>query len=150
MLIERHNRIISFSKNIEQLFSFIALMQVVWNTLVICSIGFVFIVSMHNEADVFVLVKTLFAYCVITIEAFIICFAGEHLSLKGKLIANATYETLWYNMPLNTEKIIMFIIMRSQKRLTITAGKMIDMSFDTFTNIMKASASYISVLNAIY
>ncbi|XP_011065043.1 PREDICTED: odorant receptor 30a-like [Acromyrmex echinatior] len=87
-------------------------MQVVWNTLVICSIGFVFIVS--------------------------------------KLIANATYETLWYNMPLNTEKIIIFIIMRSQKRLTITAGKMIDMSFDTFTNIMKASASYISVLNAIY
>ncbi|XP_018301870.1 odorant receptor 13a-like [Mycetomoellerius zeteki] len=150
MLIERHNRIISFSKNIEQLFSLIALMQVVWNTLVICSIGFLLIVSMHNEAGVFVLVKTLFAYCVITIEAFIICFAGEHLSLKSKLIANATYETLWYDMPLNTEKIIMFIIMRSQKRLTITAGKMINMSFDTFTNIMKASASYISVLNAVY
>ncbi|XP_018047596.1 PREDICTED: odorant receptor 13a-like [Atta colombica] len=150
MLIKRHNRVISFSKNIEQLFSFIALMQVVLNTLVICSIGFFLIVSIHNEASVFELVKTIFAYCVIMVEAFIICFAGEHLSLKGKLIANVTYETLWYDMPVNTEKILMFIIMRSQERLTITAGKMIDMSFETFANIMKASASYISVLNAMY
>ncbi|XP_018301852.1 odorant receptor 22c-like [Mycetomoellerius zeteki] len=150
MLIKRHNRVISYSNNIEQLFSFIALMQVVWNTLVICSIGFLLIVSIHNEARGFVLVRTVSAYCVIMVEAFIICFAGEHLSLKGKLIANATYEMLWYDMPVNTEKILMFIIMRSQKRLTITAGKMIDMSFETFANIMKASASYISVLNAMY
>ncbi|XP_011862383.1 PREDICTED: odorant receptor 13a-like [Vollenhovia emeryi] len=150
MLIERHNRIISFSENIEKLFFFIALMQIVWNTLVICSIGFVFIIFIHSETGVFVLVKTAFAYCGIMMEAFIICFAGEYLSHKGKLIANATYDTLWYNMPSNESKIIIFIIMRSQKRLAITAGKMVDMSFETFSSIVKASASYISVLNAMY
>ncbi|XP_071569004.1 odorant receptor 22c-like [Temnothorax nylanderi] len=150
ILVERHNRIILFSENMEKLFSFIALMQVVWNTLVICCLGFIVIISIHNEADTFVFVKTVFGYCVILIDVFVICFAGEHLSFKSKLIANATYETLWYNMPSNAGKIIIFILMRSQKQLTITAGNMMDMSFESFTNIMKASVSYISVLNAIY
>ncbi|XP_071568968.1 odorant receptor 13a-like [Temnothorax nylanderi] len=150
MLIERHNKIIAFSKNIESLFSFIALMQVVWNTLVICCLGFVIIISIHNETGIFVFVKTISGYFVIMIEAFVFCFAGEYLSLKGKLIANAIYETMWYDMPSGQNKIIIFIIMRSQKRLTITAGKMMDMSFETFTSMMKASASYVSVLNAMY
>ena len=43
-LIERHNRVFWFSDNIETLFSFIALMQVIWNTLVICSLGFIIII----------------------------------------------------------------------------------------------------------
>ncbi|XP_039309963.1 uncharacterized protein LOC105193063 [Solenopsis invicta] len=135
MLIKRHNRIISFSKNIETLFSLIALMQVIWNTLVICCLGLVIIVSVHNNTGVFVLVKTGVAYIAMTIETFVICFAGEYLSLKSKSIADATYKSLWYDMPLRQSKIILFIIMRSQKRLGIHAGKMLDMSFQTFTNV---------------
>ncbi|XP_011155659.3 odorant receptor 13a [Solenopsis invicta] len=150
MLVERHNKIISFSDNIEQLFSFIVLMQVVWNTLVICCLGFIFIISIHNGTGVFMLVKTILAYLAITTEVFLICFVGEYLSHKGTSITNATYETLWYDMPPNQCKIIMFIMMRSQKQLAISAGKMLDMSFETFTSIMKASASYVSVLIAMY
>ncbi|XP_011862384.1 PREDICTED: odorant receptor 22c-like [Vollenhovia emeryi] len=148
--IERHNRIISFSENVQKLFSFIALMQVVYSTLVICCLGFFIIISIHNESGILVLVKTILAYLAIMVESFIICFAGEYLSSKGKLIANATYDTLWYDMPSHHSKIIIFIIMRSQKRLAITAGKMMDMSFEAFSSIVKASASYISVLNAMY
>ena len=44
ILIERHNRIFFFSDKIEKLFSFIALMQVVWNTFIICSLGFIIII----------------------------------------------------------------------------------------------------------
>ncbi|XP_011155671.3 odorant receptor 13a isoform X1 [Solenopsis invicta] len=150
MLLERHNRIISFSKNLETLFSFISLMQVVWNTLVICCLGFVIIISIDNGTGIFVLVKTVSGYFVVMVEAFVICFAGEYLSLKSKSVGDAIYETLWYDMPTHQSKIIIFIIMRSQKRLAITAGKMVDMSFETFTSIMKASASYVSVLYAMY
>ncbi|XP_036141365.1 odorant receptor 13a-like [Monomorium pharaonis] len=149
MLIEKHKKIVLFSNNIETFFSFIALMQVVWNTLVICCLGFIIIISIHNQTGIFILVKTIGGYLVVMTEAFVICSAGEYLSLKSKSIADAIYETLWYNMPSHQSKVI-FIIMRSQKRLTITAGKMMDMSFETFTSIMKASASYVSVLYAMY
>jgi len=68
----------------------------------------------------------------------------------------------------------MFLMLRAQKRLTITAGKITDLSLEGFTTvsksyagntaaskndlvcsimkfqIMKSSASYISVLRALY
>jgi len=43
-LINRHQRIIDLSDNIEDLFSNIALLQFIWNTLVICCIGFVIVI----------------------------------------------------------------------------------------------------------
>lgn len=44
LLIERHQRIISLSNNIDRFFSFVALIQFVWNTVVICTIGFMIVI----------------------------------------------------------------------------------------------------------
>jgi len=54
---------------------------------------------------------------------------------QSKSIADAAYESLWYNLPLNQRKIIMFIIMRSQKQLTLTAGRFTNLSLETFTSV---------------
>jgi len=43
-LVVRHQKIISFSNNIEALFSNIALIQFVSNTLVICCLGFLIVI----------------------------------------------------------------------------------------------------------
>ncbi|XP_014483200.1 PREDICTED: odorant receptor 22c-like [Dinoponera quadriceps] len=149
MLIERHNKVITFSKNLDKLFSFMALMQVFWNTLAICVLGLLIVTSIHNAAGV-ILARAVFAYCNIMMEIFIYCFAGEYLSHKSKSLGNAGYESLWYHMSPNQTRNILFFIMRSQKQLTITAGGMTNLSLEAFTSIMKASGSYISVLNAMY
>lgn len=44
VLINKHQRIIDLSDNIEDLFSNVALLQFVWNTLVICCIGFLIVI----------------------------------------------------------------------------------------------------------
>ncbi|KAL6254512.1 hypothetical protein P5V15_014565 [Pogonomyrmex californicus] len=150
ILIERHERVILFSDNIEKLFSFIALIQVVWNTLVICCVGFFIIISIHNETGTIMVAKTVLVYIAVTIEIFAMCFIGEYLSFKSESITSSTYDALWYDMPTTQARIILFILMRSQRQITITAGKITDMSFETFTNIMKATVSYISVLNAMH
>jgi len=46
-IIQKHQKIISFSRNIELLYSYIALLQFVSNTIMICFIGFV-IVTVSN------------------------------------------------------------------------------------------------------
>ncbi|XP_018047574.1 PREDICTED: odorant receptor 4-like [Atta colombica] len=150
ILIERHNRIFWFSDNIENLFSFIALMQVIWNTLVICGLIFIIIISFHIETGVSVIIKSVFSYLAVIAEIFILCFAGEYLNLKSKSIADAAYESFWYDLSSNNKKIISFIILRSQKQFVITAGKITNLSLETFTSIIKASASYVSVLYAMY
>ncbi|XP_019699264.1 odorant receptor 82a-like [Harpegnathos saltator] len=149
-LIYRHQKIISLSENIENLFSYIALMQLLWNTLVICCTGFVIIITIGTDVGITTLFKSVSFYIAITLEAFIFCFAGEFLSAKSKSIGDAVYESLWYDMPSSDSRILLFVILRSQKRLTITAGKVVDLTLEGFTSIMKASASYVSVLNAMY
>ncbi|XP_014487342.1 PREDICTED: putative odorant receptor 92a [Dinoponera quadriceps] len=149
-LIYRHQKIITLSENIENLFSYIALMQLLWNTLVICCTGFVIIITVSTDVGITTLFKSVSFYIAITLEAFIFCFAGEFLSAKSKSIGDAVYESLWYNMSPTDSRVLLFVMLRSQKRLTITAGKVVDLTLEGFTSIMKASASYVSVLNAMY
>ncbi|XP_036141371.1 uncharacterized protein LOC105831969 [Monomorium pharaonis] len=133
-LISKHHKIIAFSESIESLFSHIAFMQFFSNTIIICCIGFLIVTSLGTDEGVRMLVKTMFFYIAITLEAFIFCFAGEYLSNKSKTIGDAVYESVWYNLKPQDCRILLFVIMRSQRRLTITAGKFIDLSLEGFTN----------------
>ncbi|KAF3054432.1 Odorant receptor 199 [Nylanderia fulva] len=137
-LIERHQKIISLSNNIENYFSFIALIQFIWNSFVICAIGFMVVISlgMNTESKSGIFIQFVIPYLAVTIEAFVFCFAGEYLSTKSRSIGDAAYEAVWYDLSISECRILLFLILRSQKRLTIT--------------VMKASASYISVLHAMY
>ncbi|XP_014483813.1 PREDICTED: odorant receptor 4-like [Dinoponera quadriceps] len=148
-LIRQHQRIIALSSDIETLFSYIALMQFLWNTLVICSLGFVIVTSIGDTEGSTMLIKSLFFYLVITLEAFIFCYAGEYLSAKGRMIGDAAYDAKWYNSSPTQSRIILLLILRSQRKLTITIGKFMDLSLERFTTIIKASASYVSVLHAM-
>ncbi|XP_077261550.1 odorant receptor 22c-like isoform X2 [Temnothorax americanus] len=147
-LIHRHQKIITLSDDIESLFSSIALMQLLWNTLIICFTGFMIIIALSTNKGAMVLIKSMFLYIAKTLEVFVFCYAGEFLSFKSKSISDAIYESLWYNMVPSDSRIMLFIMMRSQKRLTITAGKIFDLTLEGFMSVMKASASYMSVLHA--
>ncbi|XP_032669836.1 odorant receptor 4-like [Odontomachus brunneus] len=148
-LIRKHQNLIALSDNIENLFSYIALMQFFTNTLVICCIAVVIVTSLESNQGYIVLLKSLFFYIAITLEAFIFCFAGEYLSNKSKSIANAAYEVLWYDAKPSKSRILLILMLRSQKRLTLTIGKFNDLSLEVFAGILKASASYVSVLLAM-
>ncbi|XP_067206878.1 odorant receptor 13a-like isoform X3 [Linepithema humile] len=106
--------------------------------------------SVGTDEGATVITKSLIFYVAITLEAFVFCYAGEYLSAKSKSISDAAYECFWYDLTPSECRVLMFLMLRSQKRLTITAGKMTDLSLEGFTTIMKSSASYISVLRALY
>ncbi|KAL0133987.1 hypothetical protein PUN28_001121 [Cardiocondyla obscurior] len=150
-LIQRHRKIIALADDIENLFSVISLLQLLWNTLIICCAGFMMILTISSgKASMAILMKSMFLYIAKTIEVFVFCYAGEFLSSKSKSICDTVYESLWYNMMPSDSRILLFIMVRSQKRLTITAGKVFDLTLEGFMSVMKASASYMSVLHAMY
>nr|XP_033337649.1 odorant receptor 4-like [Megalopta genalis] len=148
-LFKKHQNIIDFTKYIESLFSFIALMQMVCNTISICCIGFMMMISFDSNDNVRMMIKILFFYLCIAMEAFIFCYSGEYLSNKSTSIHIAAYNSLWYLLKPDDGRIIILLIARSQKKSTITAGNVIDLSLERFTGIMKASGSYMSVLLAM-
>nr|XP_012219955.1 PREDICTED: odorant receptor 22c-like [Linepithema humile] len=154
-LIGKHQKIIIFSNKIEKIFCYIALIQFMSSTLVTCCLGFMIVTSIgtmedSDSVDSSALMKAIVFYMAVTVEAFIFCFSGEYLSAKSKMIGDAAYKSIWYNLNPNESKLILLIMLRSQRRLTITAGKIMDLSLEAFTSIIKASVSYVSVLHAMY
>ncbi|XP_020289083.1 odorant receptor 4-like [Pseudomyrmex gracilis] len=149
-IITKHQQIILFAENVENLFTYIALMLLVSDTFIICCLGFGIVISLDAPDVATILVKSILFYITMNLEAFIYCFAGEYLSAKSKMIGHAAYDSVWYECSIMNSRSILVVILRSQKTLTITSGKMMDLSLERFATVIKASASYISVLLAMY
>ncbi|XP_019699252.1 odorant receptor 4-like [Harpegnathos saltator] len=149
-VVIKHQRIIEFSDNIENVYTYIAMMILLSDTLITCCLGFIIVTSIGTPNGGAILVKSVLFYITMNLEVFIYCFAGEHLSAKSRKITDAAYDSLWYNTPSKYKYVMLFIILKAQRRLTITSGKIMDLSLERFTSVVKASASYISVLLAMY
>ncbi|XP_032669891.1 odorant receptor 67c-like [Odontomachus brunneus] len=134
-VVKMHQKIITFSKHIEELYSDIVIALFVSDTLVICCLGFVIAVSIGTPGASETIIKTLLFYIVINLEAFTYCFAGEYLSAKSKTIGDAVYDSLWYESDSKDCRVILLLIMRSQNQLAITIGKVMDLSLERFASV---------------
>ncbi|XP_011705112.1 PREDICTED: odorant receptor 4-like [Wasmannia auropunctata] len=148
-IIQKHKKIIRLSENIESLFTNIALMLFVSNSIMICLSAFQVVMAIGSVNATQQIVKSVFFYIITNLEAYIFCYAGEHVKNKSKEISFAAYDSAWYDMKAENSHVLLFIILRSQKQLTLTAGKMMELSLKTFTSIMNASGSYLSMLLAM-
>ncbi|XP_025164017.1 odorant receptor 22c-like [Harpegnathos saltator] len=148
-IIQKHQKIIHFAENIEKLYTIIALMQFVSNVVMICILGFLIIIALDNPNATEKIMRPLAYYSVTNLEAFIFCYAGEYLINKSRAIGYAAYESAWYDMEPKYSRILLLIISRSQKQLTLTIGKLMDLSLPRFASIMNSAGSYMSVLLAM-
>ncbi|XP_071568999.1 uncharacterized protein [Temnothorax nylanderi] len=149
-IIQKHKKIIIFSEHIENLFSYVALVMFISDTLIMCFLGFTIVTSIGRSDGSESIIKSVSFYLVMNMQTFVFCLAGEYLSAKSKSIGDAAYNSLWYKSNSKDSRIILLLIMRSQNRLTITIGKIMNLSLEQFSSIVKASASYMSVLLAMY
>ncbi|EFN81412.1 Odorant receptor 2a [Harpegnathos saltator] len=134
-IIQKHQKIIIFSEYIEDLYTYIALVQFVLNTLLICTLGFIIVTSIGNPDTKEQLRKSLLFYTVTTLEAFIFCFAGEYLKNKSKAVGTAAYDSSWYELKPENSRTLILVILRAQKQLTLTVGKIMDLSLESFTSV---------------
>ncbi|KAF3054417.1 Odorant receptor 066 [Nylanderia fulva] len=149
-VIKKHQQVIIFSEKIEEMYTNIALVLFVSDTLIICCLGYTLVMSVGTPDGIKIIMRIILFYVVSNMEAFTFCFAGEYLTNKTSSIGDAVYNSCWYEANSKDSRFIVFMIMRSQKQLTITIGKVLDLSMERFCSIIKASASYISVLTAMY
>ncbi|XP_076224459.1 uncharacterized protein LOC116430396 [Nomia melanderi] len=146
----RHQEIIMFTERIEKFFTYISLLQLLANTLTSCCLGFLIIVSLKASSGNLVIIKCCWFYMVLCLEIFIYCFAGEYLNVKSDMIIDAAYQVTWYDLQPTISRQLVLLILRSQKGMPLTFGKFSTLSLESFSRIMKASASYMSVLLAMY
>lgn len=78
------------------------------------------------------------------------CYAGEQLRTEAMNLKNVIHNSPWFDMPLNTVKDMILIIIRSDYPINLTAGKIFTLSLPNFISIVKTISSYFSVIRLAF
>ncbi|XP_029670905.1 odorant receptor 10a-like [Formica exsecta] len=148
ILLKRHHRLISLAHHLQKAYSLVILSQLLMSVMLLCVEGFQLILtlSMHNT---FAAMKHLLFIVVLLVQLFIYCFAGQTLEFQSQGLAYAIYETPWYNFNISVMKDLPLMILRTTNPHRLTAGKFLAINFESFKEIVKTSASYLSVLRVM-
>ncbi|XP_029168694.1 uncharacterized protein LOC114938788 [Nylanderia fulva] len=151
--IVTHIKIIRFAYNIEDIFTFIMLVLVLYFVIIFCLYGFQSLIviterKINDKGIVGQLAYRVFVVVMLFIQMFLYCGVGELMTEK----CDAMYRTLcdieWYKLESNQAKNLIILLMRIQKPLCITAGGFVPLTITTFCSFLKTSIGYISFLLA--
>ncbi|XP_024888019.1 putative odorant receptor 85d [Temnothorax curvispinosus] len=148
VLLKRHHRLIYLSHHLQKAFSFVILSQLLMSVILLCVEGFQLILtlSMHNT---YAAMKHLLFIAVLLIQLFLYCFAGQTLEFQSQGLASAIYNSSWYSFDVSVIKSLSLMILRAAHPHQLSAGKFLAINFRSFKEILKASASYLSVLRVM-
>ncbi|XP_076393874.1 uncharacterized protein LOC100876072 isoform X2 [Megachile rotundata] len=77
-----------------------------------------------------------------------ICLLGYYV-IMCKKIGEMTYMTEWYRLPGNKKLCCIMIIAMSNSSMKLTAGSMVELSIETFTNVVKTAFAFLNVLRTM-
>ncbi|XP_026823981.1 odorant receptor 13a isoform X2 [Ooceraea biroi] len=104
-IIQKHQKIIYFSENIESLYTYIALLLFVSNIALICSIGFLIVTAIGSPDATQQIIKCILFFTITNLEAYIYCYAGEYLNNK---VSNTYFICIPHKNILNKNICILF------------------------------------------
>ncbi|XP_015181226.1 PREDICTED: odorant receptor 13a-like [Polistes dominula] len=128
------------------------LMQMIGCTVQLCVQSYQAISALVDD-DQGLLIVRLFFFAVYTtyvmLHIYLYCYVGQKLFTEGTEMAYAAYNCNWYNLSPNDAKCLTIIMSRAQISSRITAGKFCSFNHVLFSNILKTSMGYLSVLYAM-
>ncbi|KAK9737164.1 7tm Odorant receptor [Popillia japonica] len=148
-VIEQHNRVLNLFEGIQDLLGNLLLWQFVATLLSLCASLFV-LTSTDFPPSVPILTRTLPYILCVFIQNFIYCAAGQVITDQSLSVADAAYASKWWvkSQP-KLRKMILLIILSSQRPVEMTAGGFFVLNFETFVAIMKATGSALAFLNTV-
>ncbi|XP_076235207.1 odorant receptor 63 [Calliopsis andreniformis] len=147
-LVKRHCHLVLLANDLEQSFNIVMLVQLLMSALLLCVQGFMVIVFLHKNDKVNAL-KSGVIILTLLVQLYVYTYAGQALESRTEEIAYAAYDSSWYRFRGNVARDLLLIIHRGNSPYRVSAGKFVSMNLDTFKEILKASASYLSVLQVM-
>ncbi|XP_070518223.1 odorant receptor 4-like [Cardiocondyla obscurior] len=148
VIAKHHVRVLRFSTNVEEVLREICLMEIVASTLIICLLEYYCLTEWENSDAVAIL--TYFILLIsFTFNISIFCYIGELLVEQYSKIGSAVYEINWYNLSANKATDLVLIIAMSHYPPKLTAGKIFDLSINTFGAVLKTSVVYLNLLRTV-
>ncbi|XP_014297071.1 odorant receptor 46a-like [Microplitis demolitor] len=141
--VKCHLIILKLADTINKTFDKVILLQFFISSIVLC-------ISVYNLAflNVFTTEFTsiILYLCCMLMEIFILCAAGNQVTIVSSTLSDAIYHTDWINLDTSTVKSLMIIMNRGLKPIIFSSGHIIKISYDSFKTLIKLSYSSYNVL----
>nr|XP_050868802.1 odorant receptor 4-like [Vespula vulgaris] len=144
-LILKHIRLVRLAESLESDFNILILQQLLGSTIHLCLLGYDGLVTTSAGEEAKLIAFGITAGCVLsTLLAY--CYIGECLINESMSFGESFYHCEWYNISQEEIKLMHICMMRSTKQMQLTVGKFFALSLTTFTDVVKTSMAYLSVL----
>ncbi|XP_025075329.1 odorant receptor 13a-like [Pogonomyrmex barbatus] len=144
-IVEHQIKVKTFLKRVEESMRYVWLVEIVGSTILLCFTGYYVILEWENSDSTAVL--TMFViFTSFIFSLFTNCYVGQLLTDESIKVGSMTSAINWHCLPHKKARNLIPIIAISNIPAKISAGKMIEMSLPTFSNIIKTSMAYFNLL----
>ncbi|XP_013190239.2 uncharacterized protein LOC106134684 [Amyelois transitella] len=144
--IRQHQLLISCVEKFAKTYAYGFMTQLLSSMAAIC----VVMVQVSQDASSFKsirLVTSLAFFVAMIIQLALQCFTANELTLQAARVGDAVMQSRWERMPPRLRRLLIMVMMRSQRPLRLSAAGFAYMNNDCFLAIMKAAYSYYAVLS---
>ncbi|XP_063993554.1 odorant receptor 45b-like isoform X1 [Diachasmimorpha longicaudata] len=147
-IIELHLRALRFAIRIEGILTEVCFIELVGCTMNICFLGYYFMTEFDQN-----LASGPITYCILLVSfafnIFIFCYIGETLTQQEDKVGRAAYMIDWYELPPKTARDLILLLAMTKNSINITAGKMAELSLQTFGGVLRTAAGYLNLLRTL-
>ncbi|KAH0954191.1 OrU3, partial [Eciton burchellii] len=151
--VETHLRLIRFVNNVEDSFSLMMLVLILFFGSVFSLFGFLLVTLISsNEISNISVVRIgfiLFGIVTLLMHTFFYCGAGEIIADQCEAIYRTICDLEWYKLESKKRRNLILLMMRANEPFRITAGRLFPLTMTMFCSLLKTSAGYISFLLAM-
>nr|UEN71256.1 olfactory receptor 73 [Gregopimpla kuwanae] len=144
-ILRRHLHVLTFVPKIETVLNEICLVELVGCTLNICFVGYHLIMKWEDSEPLGIITYIVLLTSFVS-NIFIFCYIGELLTEQSKKVGLACYMIDWWYLPRGQARAVVMFIAASDFPIKFTAGKIINLSLQSFCSVIKASVTYLNVL----
>ncbi|KAF7276329.1 hypothetical protein GWI33_010468, partial [Rhynchophorus ferrugineus] len=126
--INYHRTIISYTESVYAVFNLVLIIHISVTSLIF-GVTLYLITKVETYADKSRYSLQLAGWIALL---FITCYYGQRIITESVTIADAAYQSLWYNGPVSLQKNVKLMIMRGQRPLKLNVASIGVISLETF------------------
>nr|XP_050868850.1 odorant receptor 13a-like isoform X2 [Vespula vulgaris] len=144
-MILRHYRLIRLADILEDSFNVVIFLHLVGSTILLCTSSYQMLFSLAELEKIYIFTFLIYV-CLLLCTLFGYCYIGECLIEESTNLCEAIYHCNWYELSTINLQSICICMVRARKPLQLTGAKFCVVSLCTFTDIVKTSMAYLSVI----
>ncbi|XP_076258677.1 odorant receptor 10-like isoform X2 [Rhynchophorus ferrugineus] len=142
-IIKKHQFVINYVEGINNAICYLLLAEFILNSVHLASVMVQILLYSSTLTDY--VFWSSYSVLVIT-QLFTMTWHANEIQLKSLGIADALYESKWYDRKTSVKRTIMIVMMRSQKPIYIQIGTLFPMTLSCALTTIKAAYSYVTLI----